>query len=158
MWRAGCTPLLQKSGNTWKTIRRSPSCSANICTTWATPWEAWRATSAWERNSPCTRAASSGTIWIRLSGRRTPWAANPWATAATLRSARATTASAATALSPPTAGRSPACRKCATGTCQRSSGTPGTRPMHKLWQPSGLCPPPATPRTSSSPKATEPGA
>lgn len=80
------------------------------------------------------------------------------ATAATLRSARATTASAATALSPPTAGRSPACRKCATGTCQRSSGTPGTRPMHKLWQPSGLCPPPATPRTSSSPKATEPGA
>ena len=127
-WRAGCTPRPGKFGSIWKTIPQSPLSSASICTTWAIPWGAWRATSAWGRSFPGIRGALSGTTWTRPCGARTATAGGCWATAATSASGRPTTPSAAMASSLPTGPKSPPCRRCGTGILLLRSGRGWMRP------------------------------
>ena len=127
-WRAGCTQSPMRSGPIWTPSPQSPSSCASICTTWATAWVGWRATSAWPGNTPSTRAALCGTTWTRPSGSRACRAA-VWAMAATLESAPPTMRSAPTASSLQTGRRSPPCRICATGTTPPPVGLPGTQRM-----------------------------
>ena len=71
MLRAGCMLRRRLSAHIYREIRKSRSCCANTCTIWGIRWEAWRAIFVLAKNFRSTRAALSGTTWIRRFGRPT---------------------------------------------------------------------------------------
>ena len=123
MWRAVCMHRPKRYGHTWRIIRRSRIFCASTCTTWAIPLAVWRAISSWPMSIPCIRAGLSGIILTRPFTGRMWMERRSWDMAGTLGTDPRITPFAATGLFLLTEGKSPPCRKYATGTAQKRSGS-----------------------------------